>query len=270
MFFAFSDVDPIAEKENHSRAIFRLNKSALEDELMPDLFFEPALGENARLVNQAGLFTVTPSDGDNLVSAVINAVVESGAADPEKPNEIANYICKIHIPNTGRLACLSLLRKMNIHHANLFPDPGGASHYCNDWLNRFVAERKLEQAAKAKISQQASQRSAPTELTPTPEVRSATDIEQILLELVVDSDGLTNKQIKDWAGRVEARYNEAAALDWPLHQSTRSALHVEIKRLLTALGFPRDRRDAAVEQIVSFFEKRYSAEHGLKPSKELQ
>lgn len=59
LFFAFAQEDDPAEKPNDSRAVFSLNRGLVED-LLPDLFFEPVLGENARLVNQAGLFTVTP------------------------------------------------------------------------------------------------------------------------------------------------------------------------------------------------------------------
>lgn len=101
LFFAFAQEDDPAEKANDSRAVFTLNRGLIED-LLPELFFEPALGENARLVNQAGLFTVTPSGDDNLVSAIIDAVIDSGAVDPDDPKQIARYIYKVHIPNQGR------------------------------------------------------------------------------------------------------------------------------------------------------------------------
>ena len=102
LFFAFAKEDVEAEKANPSRAVFRLNRAKVE-ELLPDIFFEPALGENARLVNQAGLFTVTPPGDDNLATAIINAVIEAGAIDPDDATQLARYICKVHIPNERRL-----------------------------------------------------------------------------------------------------------------------------------------------------------------------
>lgn len=264
LFFAFADEDSPSEKENPSRAIFRLNMAALS-ELMPELFFEPALGENARLVNQAGLFTVTPSNGDNLVSAIVNAVAESGAANADNAKEMANYICKIHVPNKDRVACLSVLRKMNIHHANLFPDPTGASRYCNDWLDRIIAQQAREQEAKARLSEQNIAEKISADRA-SPEEKPTVDVESILRNFIVESDGVTDAQLNDWASRIDNRYSNIESLDWPKHPSARSKIHVEIKRLLAALEFPKDRRDLATDALVAYFAKSYMAEHGLLPT----
>lgn len=262
LFFAFAQADDPAETTNDSRAVFSLNRGLIED-LLPDLFFEPALGENARLVNQAGLFTVTPSGDDNLVSAIIDAVIESDAVDPDDPKQIARYLYKVHIPNQGRVACLSMLRRMNIHHANLFPDPSGASEYCNDWLRREIAEARRAEAAKKAVESKVSV-PKPVDHGPAALVTgSAHSVEHILKGLVVDGDGISDTTIAEWAGRVAKTYEEHASLDWPLHVSGRTEVSVRIRRLMNALGFPEARRGRAVAAIVEFYDREYRAANKL-------
>lgn len=273
LFFAFAQEDDPAEKANDSRAVFTLNRGLIED-LLPELFFEPALGENTRLVNQAGLFTVTPSGDDNLVSAIIDAVIDSGAVDPDDPKQVARYIHKVHIPNQGRLACLSMLRRMNIHHANLFPDPSGASEYCNDWLRREIAEKRREEARRAEAAKKTAEARAaaskPVDHGPRLAVVGAADsVEEIIKALIVEDDGIAETTIADWANRVARTYEEYASLDWPMHVSGQKEVTIRIRRLMNALGFPEARREAAVSAIVDFYAKEYRALHGLpEPQRE--
>jgi FRG domain-containing protein len=261
LFFAFAQDDDPVEKPNDSRAVFTLNRGLIEN-LLPDLFFEPALGENARLVNQAGLFTVTPSGDDNLVSAIIDAVVESGAVDPDNPKEIARYIYKVHVPNQGRVECLSMLRRMNIHHANLFPDPTGASQYSNDWLRREVAELKRAEAARKAVESRPA--SSPSDHGPAREVSGeALSVEELLSRFIVPEDDISAETISEWAGKIATTYQEHASLDWPVHTSTRKEMNIRIRRLLNALGFPSGRRDDAMRAIVAFYSNEYVRTHGL-------
>jgi hypothetical protein len=256
LFFAFAEEDDETEKPNPTRALFCINRERLND-LLPELFFEPTNGENSRLVNQAGLFTVTPAGEDDLVSAILNTIAESGAVtDPDNATDIANYICKIHVPNERRLACLSMLRKMNIHHGNLFPDATGASRFCNDWLDRIVLERRREEEAKRKLAE--------TEKKRTPVIHEEVEmpsarlnIGEVLENLIVHDDRIAPAKLEDWATRINAKYSEIQSLDWPKHTGTRSNMRVEMKRLLSALGFPRDRRDVAVDKIVDYLETEY-------------
>lgn len=263
LFFAFAQEDDDLEKLNGSRAVFSLNRGLI-DELVPDLFFEPALGENARLVNQAGLFTVTPTGDDNLVSVIIDAVIESGAIDPDKAEEIARYIYKVHIPNTGRAECLAMLRRMNIHHANLFPDSSGASLYCNDWLRREVSDRKRAEIARKQVVSKAIP-SAAAEHVPSKVVQGEpTTVEALLNHLIVADDGISPTTVHQWAERVALTYEENSSIDWPLHASTKTAIRVKMRRLLNALGFPTDRRKDAVDKIVEFYADEYIKKYNLK------
>lgn len=263
LFFAFAEEDDDTEKPNPTRALFCINRERLND-LLPDLFFEPTNGENSRLVNQAGLFTVTPAGEENLVSAILNAIAESGAVpNVDDANDIAKYICKIHIPNDRRAACLSMLRKMNIHHGNLFPDATGASRFCNDWLDRIVIERRRDEEARRKLAESEKKRTPVVQdEIDTPSARL--NIGEVLENLIVHDDDIPLTTIQDWATRINAKYSETRSLDWPKHTSTRSNMRVEMKRLLSALGFPRDRRDVAVDKIVTYLEAEYNQKNNLQ------
>lgn len=263
LFFAFAQEDDPAEIKNDSRAIFSLNRGAVE-ELLPNLFFEPALGENARLVNQAGLFTVTPPGYENLVSSIIEAVIESGSVDPDNATEVARYIFKVHIPNVGRLEYLAMLRRMNIHHANLFPDPTGASLFCNDWLRREIVEEKRQKETQARIAPKRKIDAEIPQTTSSDILGEPQNIEAIIGSLLVPEDSISSDTVNGWASKIASVYQETAALDWPVHQSTSNEVKIRLRRLLSALGFPKDRRDRAVEAIYEFFRADYAKRHGIE------
>jgi hypothetical protein len=82
--------------------------------------FKPKNDENARLVSQRGLFSITefaPSVEDWLEE---HAVGYQKAA-----------LIRIFIPKTARAVALRNLNRMNVNHLSLFPDLYGASKYCN-------------------------------------------------------------------------------------------------------------------------------------------
>ncbi|MBF2755885.1 MAG: FRG domain-containing protein [Gammaproteobacteria bacterium AqS3] len=136
LYFAFCEPDD-DDEGNPDRAIFCLNKSKL-DEIMPEIFYEPESNEHTRLVNQSGLFTITPDneEGESFVSYVVNRLREKRMIKDNDAASIAPYFQKIHIPNINRTECLDMLRQMNIHHGSLFPDPFGAATYTNEWIRR--------------------------------------------------------------------------------------------------------------------------------------
>lgn len=254
LFFAYAREDVEAEKPNPSRAVFRLNRAKVED-ILPELFFEPALGENARLVNQAGLFTVTPPGDDNLATAIINAVIDAGAIDPDDADQLANYICKIHIPNSGRDACLAMLRKMNIHHANLFPDPSGASDYCNDWLERSVKDQKAK-ARRAKEAEQKVRRKISLADLAAMDVDNFGAVAELLKEGLPEDD---RHDMSELAIKIEAKYNEAASLDWPSRPSGVAQLKVAFRHLLTLFSYPDASMAATIDRLIGFYKMKYEA-----------
>lgn len=80
----------------------------------------PMSDENARLVNQGGLFSRAP-DGVALEQWVSSNF----------PGLKSAVLVKITVPNTDRDDCLRSLNRMNINHLSLFPDLYGASTFCN-------------------------------------------------------------------------------------------------------------------------------------------
>lgn len=139
LFFAFSAKDVPGELDNPYRSVYLLNKAALEDKACPDIpLVEPVKDDYGRLVNQAGLFTKSPY-GDSFENVLINWLAESEDSNSElgrvdendQASVLARYICKVYIPNTDQNECVRFLRRMNVHHASLFPDLIGAAQHCN-------------------------------------------------------------------------------------------------------------------------------------------
>jgi hypothetical protein len=264
LFFAFIDEDPDAEAINPYRVVFRLNRSLIED-VLPDLFFEPALGENVRLVNQAGLFTVTPNGDDNLVTEILNELGKSGAVDMGDDRDIARFICKFHIPMAGRADCLAMLRRTNIHHASLFPDPGGASLYCNDWLSRCVVENKLREAEGAKQAEAAQRTKPRLELADI----AGSDINvvnkvQAIISDALEPDKIEAAEIAIWSMKIDAKYNEEASIDWTKSLSSTANVRVAFRRLLRLLGCPEARRDDVADALIKFYTILYDGKASSK------
>jgi hypothetical protein len=132
LYFAFEkEQAPVSEK----RSIWALGgvtsknreiiKSHSGTELAPALqIVRPLQDDNSRLVSQSGLFTKAP----------YGATVDSWVKENFKGDTSTMILIKITMPNRDRPDCLKILNKMNINHANLFPDLYGSSIYCNKQL----------------------------------------------------------------------------------------------------------------------------------------
>lgn len=253
LFFAFGEPDGKGE-ENPSRAVFCLNMTALRaDEDLSNIIFEPTHHDNARLVNQAGLFTITPSGRDNLVSAILNELIDNEVIDPDDPMDVARYISKIHIPNEGRADCLNTLRKMNIHHGNLFPDPGGASRYCNDWLTRLIREelQDKEEAEAAKAAE-AGKKLDPAAIAA--EEGAANDqIVRILRDVLPDEAAHPDDLLMNWSAKIEALYSRRAEIDWPERPSASSRLKLEFRRFFLSNSVEKEMAEICARRMIGFF-----------------
>lgn len=257
IFFAFSEPDPDGV-ENPSRAVFCLNMDAFRaDEDLESQIFEPIHHDNARLVNQAGLFTVTPSGADNVVSHILNNLIDSELINPDDPASVAQYISKIHIPNENRAECLNALRKMNIHHGNLFPDPGGASQYCNDWLSRIIeAERADERAAK-----RAAEKERQKKFDPVAIASAAGEIEEkivtVLRETLTGDFRVKVDVLRQWAPKMKALYEKEAGADWPEHPSKMAHLKVAFRRFLLSNSVNKEMAEISARRLISLFREEW-------------
>ena len=146
LFFAFEKPDRKDEKpSNTSRAIYVLNKTKIE-RYLSDLFVQPLRNDHSRIINQAGLFSRSPSGEQTLETYLLNTLADYDI-DVDSPEALSEYICKIHVPvstEIERSKCVRILRQMNLHHASLFPDLIGSSTHCNELLNDFVKLRELD------------------------------------------------------------------------------------------------------------------------------
>jgi hypothetical protein len=260
LFFAFDEPD-IEGLENPSRAVFCLNMTAIRaDESLSKIIFEPTHHENARLVNQAGLFTVTPSGKDNLVSAILNELAENGLINPDDPADVAKYISKIHVPNDNRVECLNTLRKMNIHHANLFPDPGGASKYSNDWLSRLIEEERRD-AAEAVELEQAEEALAfePVADQLAGDIGQVEAITKILRGTLRNDAEYPPELLESWASKLIRHYERTAETDWPDRESSRLRLKIELRKFLMSNSVNRAVADAGAKRLLNYFEAMWRA-----------
>ena len=129
-YFAFADVIKREGGEDESRVVWGLSREAVEEkngELGPSgdrlEIFSPLRGENARLVNQRGLFSRVP----------IGHTVEEWVRKHFKGEMSSVILFSIVIPNgdSHRGSVLRVLNRMNANALSLFPDLDGASVYCN-------------------------------------------------------------------------------------------------------------------------------------------
>lgn len=128
IFFAFAESIP--GDQTATRVIFALNETRIRNKVeelrKPNVdadiikFYRPFADENARLVNQNGLFTISP----------VGISIEDWVATNFKGSK-DTVLAKIFVPDDYRIECLQALNKMNINHATLFPDLDGASRYTN-------------------------------------------------------------------------------------------------------------------------------------------
>ena len=272
LFFAFDEMD-VEGVANPSRAVFCLNMTAIR-ETLPEIIFQPTHHENARLVNQAGLFTITPSGGDNLVSAILNELAENDLIDPSKPMDVAHFVSKIHIPNEHRVECLNTLRKMNIHHANLFPDPGGASKYCNDWLARVIdEERRGEEEAQALERQRLQERAQQEQREEQEQQQEVAPDVHLIADGLISADAITgllrntlghggefpSELLAGWSPKIITLYERTAETDWPERNASRLRLKLEFRKFLMSNSVNKSVAETGALRLIEFFEASWRA-----------
>lgn len=110
-----------------------VNKKACIDKLKVENhleFLTPYLDENARLINQRGLFVRSPNM--ICINEWINNIQEKGTLD----------LARVLIPRSEKEFALDSLDKMNINDFTLFPDLTGSGKYANYIVNRGKKARE--------------------------------------------------------------------------------------------------------------------------------
>jgi hypothetical protein len=263
LFFAFHKEDDKDEKDNPYRAVYVLNKSFLADyEVETNIrVCEPRKDHHGRLVNQAGLFTFSPYDAtlENKLTDVL--ADEEGftdeelraASEEEQPEILARYICKIYIKNEERDACVRHLRRMNVHHASLFPDLIGASDYCNILTAEAEqADEIARQAAKAAASapSPAVEPMEPAVEAPVAAAGALQSIEDVL-RAPAEAQQVEPGRIPLIAQELAKVIAGSKVVDWERRDAVQAQMRTAIRVLLRKYGYPPSVRDAVVEQVLA-------------------
>ncbi len=258
LFFAFSKEDQNDEKDNPYRVVYVLNKSFVaDDDRCPDIrVFEPKKDDYGRLVSQAGLFTFSPYDAtiENRLAEILGSDefddYELRAASEEEETEIiAKYICKIYIKNEDRQGCLKHLRRMNVHHASLFPDLIGASDYCNICIaeqERLLGEQNKSVAQVSEVSDH-SQSTDIVELDVDPQ-----DINTLieLLKMPEESHEVELGRIRLIAEELSKAISKSKLVDWQTRKTIQAEIRNTTRVLLRKYGYPVDARDYVIRNVL--------------------
>lgn len=262
LFFSFYKEDSEDEKENPYRAVYVLNKSFVsDDERCPDIrMFEPKKDGHGRLVNQAGLFTFSPYDStienklaDTLSSEEFEDDELRSASEDEQPGILARYICKIYIKNEDREGCMRNLRRMNVHHASLFPDLIGASEHCN----LMVAEerREYELIKSAERYDKSHAFTETVEVSAPAHVFVANDLNTITIAAILDSfaeSAVEPGRIQMIAEKVAVELNKLKTVDWEVREAIQSQMRSKMRITLRRFGYPAGRRDEVADAVLQY------------------
>ena len=276
LFFAFAKEDREDEtEENIYRAVYVINKTFVDDDdQCPGIrVLEPRKDNHGRLVNQAGLFTFSPYDAtiENKLTEVLSAE-DSGdeelknADEESQPDILAKYICKIYIRNEGRDACLRHLRRMNVHHASLFPDLLGASEYCNVLISERYPEATV--ATKAAEPQSEDQPGSEPNDVPAIEIQASTPIPQpspSILKILSSPESagqIEPHRLGHITQSLQLSLSKALVVDWTDRDSAKARLRNLARSILRRNGYPAIEREAVVEQVLDYMADRSRSDEG--------
>lgn len=264
LFFAFHKDDSKEEAANPYRALYVLNKSFLaEHENETGIrVWEPRKDDHGRLVNQAGLFTFSPTDAtiENKLATVLadDELFEDeelrSASEDEQPGVLAKYICKIYLRNEEREACLRHLRRMNVHHASLFPDLLGASEYCNVIATEAVIADAVTQGSKH-LERTITENVTATEqdeTTVTPATTTATLISiEDLLRQPAGAEQVEPGRIALMAEELASSIAKNKVVDWENRDAVQARLRNVVRVVLRKYGYPQALREQVTEQVLA-------------------
>lgn len=273
LFFAFAKTDEQDELENPYRAIYILNKTAIsDDEYFRDIrVLEPRKDDHGRLVNQAGLFTFSPYEAtieNKLIEILGNEdypdeqLRNASQSEEEEPAILAQYICKIFIKNEQQKECLKFLRRMNVHHASLFPDLIGAADYSNVLIEEWEQNRRDKDSNILKSDPIiVTPQGIDIELNvPSPIIKQEAidSIYDLLEKSLDDNSDFEPNVLNRMANEVSKIVNSFKGVDFEARQDLIPALQAKARIVLRKLGYPEVSRDIVINRILEFVPKEES------------
>ncbi|MFM2448876.1 MAG: hypothetical protein RIS44_1326 [Pseudomonadota bacterium] len=264
LFFAFHKDDSKEEATNPYRAVYVVNKSFLaEHESETGIrLWEPRRDDHGRLVNQAGLFTFSPTDA-TIENKLANVLADDElfddeelrlASENEQPDILARYICKIYIRNEERDACLRHLRRMNVHHASLFPDLLGASEYCNVITNEAEMAAAVQQRGKrheATIAESVMTTNV-VDAAAMSKTAPATLISiEALLRQPISAQQVEPGRIALIAEELASSISKNKVVDWETREAVQARLRNVVRVVLRKYSYPQAMREQVAEQVLT-------------------
>jgi hypothetical protein len=270
LFFAFSKEDSEEEKENAYRAIYVLNKTFVaDDKLCPDIrMFEPRKDNHGRLVNQAGLFTFSPY-GSTIENKLIDTLTHDNFPDEELRNAslsvdeegeiqdevqagiLAKYICKIYIKNEDRDGCMRHLRRMNVHHASLFPDLIGASEYCNAVMSEERRLTDIEASSETPVVSKDVGRAVENLLD------SNVDLDEVEMQVSYilfqyDEHKTEANKLNLLGGHISKGLQKLRVIDWYKREPAIASIRSYLRIVLRKYSYPEDKRSYVASDIIDY------------------
>jgi hypothetical protein len=266
LFFAFAKPDSDTEDDNPYRSVYVLNKTFVDDDkVCPDIrVLEPRKDNHGRLVNQAGLFTFSPTDAtiENKLTDVLSGENTGDeelkvADEASQPEILAKYICKIYIRNEEREACILHLRRMNVHHASLFPDLIGASEYCNiliseDYIRQAEDRKRLESEHRRTTENNEGEFSSPEVPIDDQTEVSGQGIDAVtaILKAPEEAQQVEPGRLDLIAEKLFTALSKHMVVDWKDRVSAQAKLRNVGRVTLRKFGYPLNLRDQVLDQIL--------------------
>ncbi|MEG0604620.1 FRG domain-containing protein [Acinetobacter sp.] len=267
LFFAFAKTDEQDELENPYRAIYILNKTAIsDDEYFRDIrVLEPRKDDHGRLVNQAGLFTFSPYEAtieNKLIEILGNEdypderLRNASQSEEEEPAILAEYICKVFIKNEQQKECLKFLRRMNVHHASLFPDLIGAADYSNALIEEWEQNRKDKKTILLQpepiIITPPSIHAEIVVSSPTIESQDITSIVKVLHGALSQDEVVEKDSLDKIAYEIAKTLTDYKEVDFEERGDLALELKAKLKIILRKLEYPENNRESAAYNIFDF------------------
>ena len=149
---------------------------------------------------------------------------------------------------------------MNIHHANLFPDPGGASKYSNDWLSRVIEEERRDAAEALALTKAAEAQPAgavPPLIADGMETPDA--ITGLLRSLLPNDSDFPSDVLDGWASKLITLYERTAETDWPERPASQLRLKLAFRKFLMSIGVHQAVAETGALRLIEFFSARWKA-----------
>ena len=258
LFFAFCKEDQIEEDDNPYRSIYILNKTFItENEICQDIrLFEPKKDDHGRLVSQAGLFTYSPYDAtieNKLAEILSNEEVHgedfANASEDEEAYILAKYICKIYVKNEKQGECLKYLRRMNVHHASLFPDLIGAADYCNVFISE-IEKNKVIKTINPEAKAFHSEPQQPSFEGSIPKANASNSIIDLLLT-PAEASSVDTEKLHFMANEIANTLAKGKLIDWQERDSLKESMLAKTRIILRKAGYPESAREYVIKNILS-------------------